>query len=141
MKILDPSLKVKAGMPVSLAPINSMKMNLLLDVKSDIDAKVYQWGLWSRKMKSTKILHSFKLRSYIHGACLFLILKKEKKWNHRIFNQFLFLCFNLFYGTIITYLHTYVQNWHRDLICSSIIFPQWWHHPYVAQNHNQEVAV
>ena len=25
------------------------------------------------------------------------------------FNQFLFLCFNLFYGTIITYLHTYVQ--------------------------------
>lgn len=42
MKILDPSLKVKAGMPVSLAPINSMKMNLLLDVKSDIDAKVYQ---------------------------------------------------------------------------------------------------
>lgn len=42
MKILDSSLKVKAGMPVSLAPISSMKMNLLLDVKSDIDAKVYQ---------------------------------------------------------------------------------------------------
>lgn len=34
MKILDPSLKVKAGMPVSLAPINSMKMNLLLGVRS-----------------------------------------------------------------------------------------------------------
>lgn len=42
MKILEPCLKVKAGMPVSLAPISSMKMNLLLEVKSGIHAKVYQ---------------------------------------------------------------------------------------------------
>lgn len=42
MKPLDPSLKVKAGMPVSLALISSMKMNLLLKVKSGIDAKFYQ---------------------------------------------------------------------------------------------------
>lgn len=41
MKLLDPCLKVKAGMPVSLVPIISMKMNLLLEVKAGIDAKVY----------------------------------------------------------------------------------------------------